>query len=102
LSKCGIGRCESAQRGQRVSGSFYHWVPSKKTLGVEVIDAFAEADAELRAELLLADGRVPLQRLRDYFNHVNRATRVVARWNQHSQKEEEKCQLFGSTSSKEN
>jgi len=27
---------------------------------------------------------------------------VVARWNQHSQKKEEKCQLFGSTSSKEN
>jgi hypothetical protein len=27
---------------------------------------------------------------------------VVARWNQHSQKKEEKCQLFGSTSSNDN
>jgi TetR/AcrR family transcriptional regulator, transcriptional repressor for nem operon len=51
-------------------GSFYYWFPSKEELGAEVIDAFAEAGHKLRAQLLLADGRTPLQRLQDYFSHV--------------------------------
>ena len=49
-------------------GSFYHWFPSKEALGAYVIDAFAEDGAELQAECLLADGRAPLRRLRDYFD----------------------------------
>jgi AcrR family transcriptional regulator len=65
-----VGVAQITAKAGVPKGSFYHWVPSREALGVEVIDAFAEAGAELRAELLLADGRAPLQRLRDYFNHV--------------------------------
>ena len=47
-----------------------HKFENKEALGAEVIDAFAEAAAELRARLLHPDGRPPLQRLQDYFGQV--------------------------------
>jgi TetR/AcrR family transcriptional regulator, transcriptional repressor for nem operon len=65
-----VGVAQITERAGIPKGSFYHWFPSKEALGAQVIDAFAETGDKLRAKLLVADGRAPLQRLRDYFNHV--------------------------------
>lgn len=65
-----VGVAQITEKAQVPKGSFYYWFASKEALGAEVIDAFAEAGDKLRAELLVADGRTPLQRLRDYFSHV--------------------------------
>jgi TetR/AcrR family transcriptional regulator, transcriptional repressor for nem operon len=65
-----VGVAQITEKSGVPKGSFYHWFPSKEALGAEVIDAFAEAGAELRAKLLQADGRTPLQRLRRYFDHI--------------------------------
>jgi TetR/AcrR family transcriptional repressor of nem operon len=65
-----VGVAQITEQSGVPKGSFYYWFPSKEALGAEVIDAFAEAAAELRARLLQADGRAPLQRLRDYSDNV--------------------------------
>lgn len=65
-----VGVAQITETAGVPKGSFYYWFPSKEALGAEVIDAFGEAGDKLRARLLAADGRPPLQRLRDYFSHV--------------------------------
>jgi TetR/AcrR family transcriptional repressor of nem operon len=65
-----VGVAQITEAAGVPKGSFYHWFPSKEALGAEVIDAFAEGGDKLRTRLLVADGRAPLQRLRDYFDHV--------------------------------
>lgn len=64
-----IGVAAITEQAGVPKGSFYHWFSSKEELAGAAIDAFADAGAQLRKELLADDGRPPIERLRAYFEH---------------------------------
>lgn len=53
-------------------GSFYHFFRSKEDFACAVLDAYAERYAHLRENILADKNRPPLQRLRYYFDELER------------------------------
>ena len=53
-------------------GSFYYFFKSKEDFAGAVVDAYARHYAELRETILDDKSRSPLQRLRDYFDELER------------------------------
>lgn len=65
-----VGVASITEQARIPKGSFYYWFSSKEELGGEVIGAFSDASAALRARSLDDDGRPPLERLARYFRHT--------------------------------